>query len=78
MARVKDMLVTDSGISIPAYVTARTWGGPFGYKTIIDINTTLGAIAGGAALGLGKLILTLPTEECQVTGSAIKIGRAHV
>ena len=36
------------------------YGDGFTHTSVITVNTTLGAIAGGANLGLGKLIYTFP------------------
>lgn len=41
-------------------VTASEYGDAINHKTVLTIDTTLGAIAGGANLGLGVLLYTLP------------------
>jgi len=43
-----------SGSSVVEY------GDGYHHTSVITVNTTLGAIAGGASLGLGKLLYTLP------------------
>lgn len=46
--------------TVAAGSTVTEWGDGYNHTSIITVNTTLGAIAGGAALALGKLIYTLP------------------
>jgi len=41
-------------------VTAVEYGDGVNHKTVLTVSTTLGAIAGGANLGLGTLMYTLP------------------
>jgi len=41
-------------------VTAVEYGDAVRHTTVLTVSTTLGAIAGGANLGLGKLMYTLP------------------
>ena len=82
MARYRNMRVTDLGLIVPSYVDEETFGNPALYKTILRIDTALGAIAGGANLALGKLILTLPSVECIIQAAAmslaIKQTQAHI
>jgi hypothetical protein len=72
MARQNVMpMDAQSGVGCPSYCQTYTTGTPEGYKTEITIDTTLPAIAGGANLAVGKLILTLPA-------GAINIGGTHM
>lgn len=41
-------------------VTAEEWGDGFRHTTVLTVNTVLPAIAGGASLGVGKLLYVLP------------------
>lgn len=41
-------------------VTAAEYGDGFNHRTVLTVDTTLPAIAGGAALGVGKLLYTFP------------------
>lgn len=76
MARQNVMLRDDqSGIILPgSYVTSETVGSPEGYKTTLYVQTTLPAIAGGANLGVGKLLMTLPAGERVITGSSMSLA----
>lgn len=76
MARQNQMLRDDqSGLILPgSWVTSQTTGSPEGYKTVLTLNGAFPAIAGGAALGVGKLIMTLPAGARFVTGSAYSIA----
>ena len=47
--------------TVPAGVTAVEWGDDGQHTTILTISSTLPNIAGGAALGVGKLLYTFPT-----------------
>ena len=63
-----------SGIGCPSYCTTYTTGTPEGYKTVISIDTTLPAIAGGANLAVGKLIATLPAGAINVYGTHMDVS----
>lgn len=82
MSRYRNMRVTGLDLVVPSYVDEETFGNPSLYRTILRIDTTLGAIAGGANLALGKLILTLPSVECIIMAAAmslaIKQTEAHI
>ena len=47
-------------------ISEDTTGAPTDYHTLIRFQGTLGAIAGGAALGLGRQLLTWPVGPCIV------------
>lgn len=55
-------------------VTAVEYGDAYTHKTVLTLNTTLPAIAGGADLGVGKLIYTLPAGACVVHGSYMSVA----
>lgn len=74
MARYRNMPVTED-VGTPATgCAAITYGQGELYRTVIDINTTLGAIAGGASLGLGKAIYTFPAGDIIVMGSKLNVA----
>jgi hypothetical protein len=54
----------------------------FVHTTTLSVNTTLPAIAGGAALGIGKLIYTFPAGEIVINSSYISLAitqtQAHI
>lgn len=50
-----------SGSSVVEY------GDGYNHQSVITVNTTLPAIAGGANLAIGKLIYTLPAGACVVS-----------
>ncbi len=50
-------------------VTAAEYGDGYAHTTVLTVNTTLPAIAGGASLGVGKLMYTLPAGA-QMLGSS--------
>lgn len=64
----------EAGHTWPAYVVSETRGDKGGYRTTLHINTTLGAIAGGANLALGKLIMTFPAGRVFVERSAMDVA----
>lgn len=53
-------------------ISESTTGSPADYHTVIRFQGTLGAIAGGASLGLGRKLLDLPV------GPSIVISAAHL
>lgn len=59
----------------PAGVTAQEFGNGYDQVTVLAISTTLPSIAGGANLGVGKLIYTLPagSEAIEVTYMSVAI-----
>lgn len=64
----------EAGHTWPSYVTSETRGDKGGYRTTLTLNTTLGAIAGGANLALGKLIMTFPAGRVFVERSAMNVA----
>jgi hypothetical protein len=62
--------------------TAVEWGTTRKHHTILTVNTTLGAIAGGASLGLGKLLYTFPAGAIRINSVRMSIAitqtQAHI
>ena len=62
--------------------TAVEYGDGYHHQTILTVNTTLPSIAGGAALGVGKLIYTFPAGAVVVHASyksiAITQTQGHI
>lgn len=64
----------DQNIGTPAAgVTVVENGDGFNKVTTLTLSTTLPAIAGGAALGVGKLIYTFPAGDLVVHGTAMNV-----
>jgi hypothetical protein len=75
MARQNQMLRDDqAGITAHSGFTTRTWGTPEGYMTEVTVNSVLPAIAGGAALGVGKKAVSLPAGVRLVTDLSMSIA----
>ena len=55
-------------------VTAVEYGDGTFHKTVLTVNSTLPAIAGGAALGVGKLLYTLPAGAELVDGAYMSMA----
>lgn len=60
--------------TLNAGVAVREYRAGAQYSTVIDINTTLPAIAGGANLGVGKLLYTLPAGNCIIESASMSVG----
>ena len=54
--------------------TALEYGDGYTHTTVLTVNTTLPAIAGGAALGIGKLLYTLPAGAQIVSSSYFSLA----
>lgn len=54
--------------------TAVEYGDGKRHTTVLTVSTTLPAIAGGADLGVGKLLYTLPAGECIVESAYMSLG----
>jgi len=75
MARQNVMLRDDqAGVTTHTGFTSQTTGTPEGYKTVLTANYTLPAIAGGAALGVGRKCMSFPAGERIVTGSTYSMA----
>ena len=55
-------------------VTAREYGDKYNHTTVLTVQSTFPAIAGGADLAVGKLIYTLPAGACIVGPSRMKVA----
>lgn len=55
-------------------VTAAEWGDGYNHVTVLTVNTTLPAIAGGASLGLGVLAYTLPSGAQIINASYMSLA----
>jgi len=64
----KNVGTVASGSSVVEY------GDGIHHQSVITVDTTLGAIAGGAALGLGKLVYTLPDGALDIKASYISMA----
>ena len=54
--------------------TAVEYGLSKHHVTVLTVNTTLGAIVGGASLGLGKLIYTMPAGAVALWGATMSVA----
>ena len=72
MARYREMQFSTSG----AYTGVReeTKGGPAQYVTTLHIDTSLPAIAGGAALAVGKALFSFPAGRIIVHGTGMNLA----
>ena len=74
MARVIDMPRGPSlNIGNASGVTSFTEGEGV-YRTLITVNSTLPAIAGGASLGVGKALITFPAGVIRVYGAYMSMS----
>jgi len=73
MARNNTFLVGNLG-AVPSYVKVAEYGDKYTHTTVLTIDTTLPAIAGGANLGVGKLIYTLPAGACRIKAAYMSVG----
>lgn len=64
----------DNAGTLPSYVTAVEFGDLVNRTTILTINTTLPAIAGGANLAVGKLIYTFPAGPIVVNSAYMSMA----
>lgn len=55
-------------------VTAVEYGTGFRHRTVLTLATTLPAIAGGANLGVGKLVYTFPAGAILVHGAKMSVA----
>lgn len=76
MARSNQMPRGNSGVVISNGFTAEHFGGEAGvWRTVLTATSaTMPAIAGGAALGVGRLAMTFPAGVKIISGSAISLG----
>lgn len=57
-----------------AYAVAGEYGNPYRHHTLLTVATTLPAIAGGANLGVGKLLYTFPAGPILVNSVFMSLG----
>lgn len=60
--------------TVPSGVTAAEYGNGYVQHTRLTLSTTLPAIAGGANLGVGKLIYTFPAGEIVIESAYMSIA----
>lgn len=60
--------------TVPAGVTVVESGNDYDKVAVLTIDTTLGAIAGGAALALGKLVYTFPAGRLLVNNVTMSMA----
>jgi hypothetical protein len=75
--RIYNPLVYETGPvpgALNAGTSVREYKAGNQFSTVIDINTTLPAIAGGANLGVGKLLYTLPAGICIIDSASMSVG----
>lgn len=76
MARNNDFLQGNLGVGAAA-VTVKEYGSAYAHTTVLTLtgsSAVLPDIAGGAALGVGVLLYTLPAGACIVTGSKMSVA----
>ena len=66
---------TVANIGLPGVgITSVEYGTPYEHQTVLTLNTMLGAIAGGASLGLGITAYTLPAGMQIVESSSMNVA----
>lgn len=70
-------LLGATGNAATGSVAAESGEGDY-HKTVLTVDTAFGAIAGGADLGLGKLVYTLPAGEIIVEAAYMSIALDEV
>jgi hypothetical protein len=73
MARNNTFLLEGVVGSPGSGVTAREYGDKYNHTTILNVQSVFPAIAGGASLGVGKLVYTLPAGACVVGPARLKV-----
>jgi hypothetical protein len=73
MARNNDFLQGNVGTAASG-VIATEFGDKYQHVTVLDIQTTFPAIAGGANLAVGKLLYTLPAGGAVIQASRISVA----
>ena len=74
MARNNTFLLENVGIAPAAGTTIAEYGNRKQHTSVITIDTTLPAIAGGANLAVGKLIGTLPAGPVRITSTNMSVS----
>lgn len=74
MARNNTFLLGGVTGSPGSGVTAREYGDKYNHTTVLTVQSTFPAIAGGASLAVGKLVYTLPAGACVVGPARMKVS----
>lgn len=74
MARNNTFLLEGVVGSPGSGVTAREYGDKYNHTTVLTVQSTFPAIAGGASLAVGKLVYTLPAGACIVGPTRMKVS----
>lgn len=74
MARNNSRLLGGVAGSPASGVTAEEFGTKYARTTVLTFQTTFPAIAGGAALGVGKLLYTLPAGACVIDAARLNVA----
>lgn len=74
MARTLDLAREGVVGSVQSGVTAQEYGNKHHHTTVLTLNTTLPAIAGGANLAVGKLIYTFPAGAIRVSSTKMDVA----
>lgn len=68
-------IVTSANVgTVETGTTAVEYGDGRNHITVLTVSTTLPAIAGGANLGVGKLLYTLPAGACIIRGAKMSMA----
>lgn len=68
----EDTVTLNVGTANSAYATAAEYGDNVFHKTVLTLSGALPAIAGGANLGVGRLIYTFPAGNIRIHTAAFK------
>jgi hypothetical protein len=74
MARNNTFLLKGVVGSPGSGVTAQEFGDKYNHTTVLTVQSTFPAIAGGADLAVGKLVYTLPAGACIVGPTRMKVS----
>jgi len=74
MARNNTFLLEGVVGSPGSGVTAREYGDKHNHTTVLTVQSTFPAIAGGASLAVGKLVYTLPAGAVVVKASRLRVA----
>jgi len=74
MARNNKFLLENVGIAAAAGTAITEYGDRKRHTSVIEIDTTLPAIAGGANLAVGKLIGTFPAGAVRVISTSMSVA----
>lgn len=74
MARNNDFLKGNLGTATSAVSTVEERGDKSRHTTVLTVQSTLGAIAGGANLAVGKLLYTFPAGAIRIHGAYMSMA----